>query len=253
MKRLLAIALMTATLAWASGPPGPVAILTTHPLTVPLNPCVVDAWPMNEGAGETLFDHGPAANNLVGTSIVWTTQVGFPGPVISATNTATAGSTTSTSSLFTGNQPFTVTFWSGATGQANAQQFFDTTNSLASAGLYIRIGGSGDHKYEVVLESAGYPTGAAFAQSTFTATGTLVYYAIVYNGTSPAGSNLIMYVNGSSVSYSLLNNALSSTVTSTIPLTVEAPIGALGFVETYNCALSQPTLAGYSALGPGLY
>jgi hypothetical protein len=78
------------------------------------------------------------------------------------------------------------------------------------------------------------------------------YFAVVYNGTSPAASNFTMYVNGSVVSYSILTNNLSSTVTSTNPVALASGSSNMGYVETYNCALSGATLAAYYANGPQL-
>lgn len=214
-----------------------------------LNSCAVSAWPMNEGSGTTLFDHGPAANNMtMTTNPGWTTATGFPGFVPLTGMTATAASSTS---LFTGNSPFTVVMWNNDTTGSNPDPFFDTSLNLTTPGIYIRRGGSGDNKFEVVLESGAYPTGAAFLQSSYTPNGTVQYFAVVYNGTSPAASNFTLYVNGSPVSYSILTNNLSSTVTSTNPIKT-LPAANQAYVETYNCALTATQLAAFYARGPAI-
>lgn len=222
---------------------------------IPLNACAVDAWPMNEGSGSTWIDHGSAANNITGitaTPPTWTTATGFPGAITNTNATGTATSSAPSTALFTGNSPFTVVYWNNNASQSIPQVFFDTTAGLSAPGLYLRTAGPGDGKFEVVLESGAYPTGAAFLQSSYTPNGTVQYFAVVYNGTSPAGSNFTMYVNGSSVSYSILTNALSSTVTSTHAITLDSNFSNMGYVEVYNCALSGATLASYYGNGPQL-
>lgn len=220
-----------------------------------LNPCLLSAWPMNEGSGTTLFDHGPSANNQTVSSLpAWTTAVGFPGSVLGPSVPSDAGSATPTSALFTGTNSFTVTFWSNANTSAASQEWFDTTNILANPGLEIREGGVGDNKFEVILTSGIYPTGTAFLQSTYQPNGSLQYFSVVYTYTSgsPAASNFTMFVNGSPVSYSALINSLSSTVTSTQPLHLNTQIGTLAYVEIYNCDISS-LLPTYYAAGPGIY
>ncbi len=232
--------------------------------SAPLNPCLVAAYPMNEGSGLTLNDTTATHNTatLAATGHTWQSNSGLPGTTVLFTggggvNGAQAASATPTS--FTNTQPFSVSFWT--TNLTGSPPQFWLSNRNGATGLQgwtiLRTTG---HVFQFgVLGTSG--TNAVDIQSA-AAVGVVGLHmgAVSYDGSGLAsGANL--YWDGLHLTANTNRNNLATSSASTIPLNfgqesgsgANQLLGAMGFVEVYNCVITSGFVASSFAGGPGIY
>ena len=230
----------------------------------PFNPCLVSAWPMNEGSGLTLHDTSIGGTNTATISgagaVTWTANLiksGVTSPSWNASGNALATSTTLTN--FTGSTPFSVSVW--ANPSPSSSTLFGTLNT-----------GSNFIGWELAVKSVAgppavatdfflinnYPSNAIDIQTTSTLSG-LNYIVVTYDGSKTAAGSLI-YINGFVQTTSINANTLTASTASGLPVrfgarnnATEEFSGAMGFAEVYNCVLTPTQIATYNAAGPGIY
>lgn len=224
-----------------------------------INPCLISAWPMNEGSGLTLNDTAPGGTNTATLSgagaVTWQSNPGLPGttPLWSGTGNASSASTTLTN--FTGTTPFSVSIWSNENTTAAFLSTLDTANNFK--GWEIATSGS----FFTLFLVNNYPSNAIEVHPSAGEAGSgIKYHVATYDGSQTA-AGVHMYVNGVEyVGYTALHNSLSSSIANGLTVRFAArKDGSLelsqpmAFAEIYNCVLTPTQIATYNAAGPGIY
>lgn len=245
---------------WGMGPgPG-----TAHNTNV-FNPCLISAWPMDEGSGLVLHDASIGGTNTAnintGASVTWTAnaiKTGVTSPVWSGTGFAAV--TTTSLTAFDWTTPFSISAWEKTSSNATQAIASNISPSAGAQGWEVNLINSGSN-YQVgfvlinnfntsnYLQNASVPT---FAPNV------LHYLVVTYDG-SHSTSGVNIYVDGSVVANTALHNALTATTSNLTPTNLAARpsptlefVGAEGYVEAYNCALTPTQIATCNTAGPGL-
>jgi hypothetical protein len=232
-----------------------------------LNPCLVAAYPMNEGSGLTLNDQSVNANTatLAATGHTWQSNSGLPGTTLLFTGGAGvlgAAAASATPTSFSNTHAFSVSFWTVTA--AGVQFFLSTRNATGGTNqgwaiLNANSSGSGLIQFSLVA-SGGNSLNAQQRNDTAYSLGVLHYIAVVYDGSSTA-AGVQVYVDGVAKFMSTNVDSLSSSSASSIPLnfgqenngTNKLSGTAMAFVEVYNCAITSGFIASSNTSGPGIY
>lgn len=250
---------------------------TYHPQYVPsahfptslINPCLVAAYPMNEGSGLTLNDTTATHNTatLAATGHTWQSNAGLPGTTLLFTGGAGvlgAAAASSAPTSFSNTHAFSVTFWYNITSGAPAQFILstrDTAGSNQGWGILNAPGSAGTTilQFSLVGTSSGNNINAQINNAVSPPSGTLHYAAMTYSGSSLA-TGVQFYIDGSAKTTDVNTNALSTTSANSIPLNFAQEnngtsklAGVLAFVEVYNCSITSGFIASSFASGPGIY
>jgi hypothetical protein len=240
------------------------------PVGAIINPCLVAAYPMNEGSGLTLNDTSPGGTNtatLAATGHTWQSNAGLPGTTLLFTGGAgilgaTASSATPTS--FSNTHAFSVMFWYNITSGVAAQFLLSTRDTAGTnQGWAILnapgIAGSTILQFSLVGTSAGNNLNVQINNAVAPTSGVIHQAAMVYTGSSTA-AGVQWYVDGSPKSMNTNTDALSTTSANSIPLNFAQEnngtnklAGVLAFVGVYNCAITSGFVASSSTSGPGIY
>ena len=247
------------------------SVIMTSPVSGSiLNPCLISAWPMNEGSGLTLHDTSTGGTNTATISgapaVTWQSNAGFPGttPLWNGTGNAAAASTTLTN--FDGTTPFSVSAWIKLSGLGTGEAFVGTLNPSSSfIGWEIGkqpTGGLTTDAPTFLLVNT-FPTNRItfIAGSSNAMTTGLNFLVVTYDGSRNV-AGVTMYLNGVSIGPAAggTTNTLSATTANGIPTTFASRIdgsseltGAMAFVEVYNCVITSGFVSSSFASGPGIY
>ncbi len=225
---------------------------------VPLNPCLISGWPMNEGSGTTINDISGNLNTVTihqPGQITWGTNAGFPGSSLTITGTNPQMSATSSSlTNFTGTAPFSLAAWISITSVAANMIIL---SSSTNAGTYNgwEIGATSNHFY-FFLFNTNTTNGIVVNGSTNVQNTGKHYVVATYDGSRTA-AGVKLYVDGSLETPSVGQNNLSLTAVSGIPPDLgERPadqntmLGILAAPAIYNCVLTSGQITTYNGLGP---
>lgn len=248
---------------------GPVLPFPFVPRAAALNPCIVGAWPMNEGSGLTLHDQSTNANTatLAATGHTWQSNTGLPGTTLLFTGGAGvlgAAAASSSPTSFTNTHAFSVSFW--FIGNGAGPKFFLSTRDTAGTNqgwaiLNSSIAASpGIIQFSLVGTSAGNNINAQQNNATGYSQGVLHYAAVTYDGSSTA-AGVQVYIDGVAKTMNTNTDTLSTTSANSIPLnfgqenngTNKLTNDALAFVEVYNCAITAGFISSSFSAGPGIY
>lgn len=245
------------------------AVSIGHHRTAGRNPCVVSAWPMNEGSGLTLHDVSGNGNNATISSagnLAWTAnsiKSGVTSPVWSGLGGAVSTSTTLAN--FSNTHAFSTSVWiKGLTSTGTETSFINTLNTGSNyQGWEIEKQSNSDTQPDLFTSILiNNLFGNNFIQVSANTTiddGALHYLVMSYSGSNTAGG-VTTYVDGSPISTIIFSNTLSATIAGGLPVWIaqrndgtDSMIGAMAYAEVYNCALSSAQVAAYYASGPGIY
>lgn len=234
-----------------------------------LNPCLVSAWPMNEGSGLTLHDVSGNSNNATISSagnLTWTSNAiksGVTSPVWSGLGGAVSTSTTLAN--FSNTHAFAFSVWiKGVTTTGTETSFINTLATGSNfQGWEIEKQSSSDTQPNdfsaILINNVNTPNFIQLGSTTTITDSALHYLVASYNGSSTA-AGVTMYVDGVSTATSVFSDNLSATIASGIPVWIaqrndgtDPMIGAMAYAEVYNCALTSGQVAAYYAAGPGIY
>lgn len=231
----------------------------------PFNPCLISAWPMNEGSGLTLNDVSGNSNTATisaGAAVTWTANAiksGVTSPSWNAAGFALASSTSLTN--FTGTTPFSLSAWEDTNSSGN-QTVMGTLNTSSNfQGWEMLLGLSGS-AYFINFDLISNNGSGNLIDVRTTATyspNALHYVVITYDG-SQSATGVKIYIDGTAVATTTLNNGLTATAVSGQALVFGSRYGGslklsgpMGYAEIYNCALTSTQVSTYNAAGPGIY
>ena len=238
----------------------------------PLNPCLVSAWPMNEGSGLTLHDTSTGGTNTAtitnAGTVTWQTNTGFPGttPLWHAVGTgALATSTTLTN--FTGTTPFSVSIWGrqGAGGGDGLMSTLDTARRnperMGNRYQYLTCGGGGFGSEFTFTVSNTFPSNAIQVGSTNAVPSTGANYLVATYDGSGTTTGVKLYINGSlETNHVAVSGPLTATAANSLPVRIGSRNDGTfqahapeAFAEIYNCVLTSGQISTYNAAGPGIY
>lgn len=235
------------------------------PVTAVLNPCLISAWPMNEGSGTTLHDTSTGGTNTATVNnianITWGSNPGFPGSSIAWTLSGHATATSTTLTNFDGTTPFSVSAWTTASS-SSLEVYMTNESSIGSAtqGWLFAHNLYGSSQDFVALKIVGSGGGALeISGSTNYSSSGPHFVVATYDGSrTPAGVKL--YVDGTLQTTTTRSNSLSATSANGLAPTFNSDGGGsfgsaqtMGYVEVYNCVVTAGFVSSSFAAGPGIY
>lgn len=264
--------IVLASLLLLSGQYNPAGPVFRH--TIPLNPCLVSAWPMNEGSGTTFNDTAGTNNATVNNiaNITWQHNVvggglytSFPGLTPKWNGSGVANTTSTTVNNFDGSTPFSVSMWMSYPGAAADQAIMTNINpsSPFTGWFFLKhwtgVALIGRLGFSLINNSVSNAIGVT--QSTNLTDNDIHYVVATYDGSKTA-AGVVLYVDGASVATTVTANTLTGSSASSVPTSIGAistgaspaannAVTADG--EIYNCVLTPTQIATYYAAGPGIY
>lgn len=233
-------------------------VFPTGPL---LNPCLISAWPMNEGSGLTLHDTSTGGTNTAtintGASVTWQSNAGLPGTTPKWNGSGYGLATSTTLTNFDGTTPFSVAVWVNITSIVQ-NSFAGTLNASAGTFKGWELQSAPDGRVYFFLVN-NFPSNSIEVFGNALPTGTLHYVVATYDGSRTA-AGVKLYIDGGLGILTTVNNSLSLSTANGLPARFGARndgtaelTGAMAFAEVYNCALTSTQIATYAAAGPGIY
>jgi hypothetical protein len=244
----------------------PVHLTTAGVRAIPLNPCLISGWPMNEGSGFVFNDVSGNGNTVNMPSILpftWQTNTGFPGitPLWSAAAHGTAGADSTNASLtnFDGTTPFTVSTWmqASATSQqalvstissvVNNYRGWELLTGFPTSAMRFYVGNSNGSNALIVHGSTNVLDGSKH------------FLVATYDGSrTPSGVHL--YVDGSTQTQTTEENDLTATAAQGNAVALAQRFdgtewynGVQADTAIYNCVLTPTEVTLYNSNGPGIY
>lgn len=230
-----------------------------------LNPCLISAWPMNEGSGVTLNDTSPGGTNAATVNnianITWGPHSGFPGSSISWSSSGQAFASSTTLTNFSGTTPFSISLWPLPTG---GNQTFITTMASTSVQQgwllwhHLVTGGQNFTDFRITNTVSSNSIDVQGTTNYDSGSG-LTYLVATYSGSQTA-AGVKLYLNGAVDPPTVITNNLSATAANGLTPSFNAfrdgsiPGGqVMGYFEVYNCVLTPTQISTYYAAGPGIY
>lgn len=241
----------------------PVHLTTTGKQPVPLNACLVSAWPMTEGSGLTLSDisgHANTATINTGASVTWGSYAGLPGTTPQWNGSGYALATSSSLTNFDGTTPFSASAWI-VPGSATVYAMMGSLESGSGfkGWEFATTPNSGIETLDFFLIN-NYPSNAIDVHGSTGGSALTLYYVVVTYDGSQLASGVKMYANGTLLTNSVLTNTLTSSTATGTPLRIggrdnstDFYDGDMSYMEVYNCVLTSTVVSNYYSNGPGIY
>lgn len=236
---------------------------------MPVPSGLLDSWPMNEGSGTVFIDNNAAASNPTNLSTTlsdgaWGSVSGWPSTPFTFNGTHGGSVVTPAApnyDLTSWSLPFSVCTWiNAASFPAGEAGFVSTLNSaFLFPGWELEATGSGHLQFYIINTVSGNDMIQVASTGTLS-TGANTQVCATYSG-SRLASGVILYINGSSVSTSVVQNGLSATNAHSSSLGVAIRVsstggfsdpftGTLGYASVWSCALSSGVISANNSAGP---
>ncbi len=209
---------------------------------------LICCWSMNEGSGLTLNDVVGSNNATIntGASVTWQSNSGFPGTTTHWNGSGYALASSTSLTNFDGTTPFSVAVWiePGAPSSMALLGTLETGSSFK--GWELSLVHSSNVFPQFFLINT-YPSNAIEIRSTTATTdgSSFPFYVVVTYDGSKTAAGALMYINGSLVGRSVLNDSLSASIATGTAVRFGARddaslkyTGPMAFVSIYDSVLS---------------
>ncbi|MGI4812480.1 MAG: LamG domain-containing protein [Janthinobacterium lividum] len=201
-------------------------------------------WTMKDGSGSSFAD-SVGSKSLKAVGIVWgSSGASFPGKTTADAGTGAyyTGALTDIPTISNAASPFTVSIWVTLAAVPTSNQAVIVSNTnVATPGFELIVNTSGQVEIAMINSVSGGNLINSKSQANILPIGQRAHVVLTYDGSSKA-AGFSLYLNGAASSMAVAVDALSSSITPTLPFSVgciESAAGGSSLADSFDGVLDS--------------